>query len=192
MKVTYSKASLLAMIVGVVLLSTSCEVYPDEYTRVTNYVGDGYESKSAWTAASYDAAGFPIYGYAYGRPVYGYTQIGRPVYAVNQLYSGCYVPDWRPASWCRNAHHYPQGCNKAPKPPKFDHGHKPHVRPDAHAPIHKHPDKVLGKPRPGKVSRPDAERPGTSASRPGKVTRPDAERPGTSAHRPGKVATKKG
>ena len=140
----YIKATVIA---GAALLATSCEIYPNGFTSFS-YSTDGYSSSVAWTAASYDASGFPIYGYAYGRPVYGYTVQGSPIYSINLLYSGCYVPSWKPASWCKQHHSYPSGCHHAPKPPKHDKTHKPHVRPDMHAPIHKNPQSVLGKPRP--------------------------------------------
>ncbi|MBR2144201.1 MAG: hypothetical protein IJ956_01595, partial [Akkermansia sp.] len=79
MKHKYMKAGMLALAAGVVLLSTSCEVYPYGYNSVSVST-DGYSTSVAWTAASYDADGFPIYGYAYGRPVYGYTPAGTPIY----------------------------------------------------------------------------------------------------------------
>lgn len=121
----YTKATLLA---AAALLTTSCEIDPYWYGSVT-YSGVHISTTVAWTSASYDANGFPIYGYAYGRPVYGYTHTGRPIYVVTELYAGCYVPDWRPASWCVHHYHYPSGCHHAPKPPKHHHGHNPGHRP---------------------------------------------------------------
>ena len=195
------KAGMLALAAGVVLLSTSCEVYPYGYNSVSVST-DGYSTSVAWTAASYDADGFPIYGYAYGRPVYGYTPAGTPIYAVSQLYVGCYVPDWRPAPWCHHHHHYPHGCHHAPKPPKYGHGHRPHERPHMNAPIHKNPSSVMGKPRPGKPSHASSHKPGHHGShashkpaRPAQETRPNhsstrpavrpsTSRPGTSVSRP--------
>ncbi len=185
----YTKAALLAV---AAMLATSCEIYPNGYTSVS-YSTNGYSSSVSWTAASYDANGFPIYGYYYGRPVYGYTVSGSPIFSINLLVSGCYVPNWRPAPWYDHHHHhdhYPHGCHHAPKPPKHDHGHKPHVRPDMHAPIHKNPQSVLGKPRPAEKphhankpgTRPQVSRPST-ATRPSTSTRPQVSRPSTGKRR---------
>ncbi len=171
----YIKATVIA---GAALLATSCEIYPNGYTSFS-YSTDGYSSSVAWTAASYDANGFPIYGYAYGRPVYGYTVSGSPIYSISLLYSGCYVPNWKPASWCKHHHSYPSGCHHAPKPPKHDKAHKPHVRPAMHAPIHKRPESVLGKPRP--VTKPaPAAKPAPApkpVARPSTVQRPTIQQP---------------
>ena len=182
------KTTLLAV---VAMLSTSCEVY-DVYTSYGYSNGHTTISTSvAWTSASYDANGFPIYGYAYGRPVYGYTVSGSPIFSINLLYAGCYVPDWRPAPWCVHHHHYPSGCHHVPKPPKYHHGHNPGHRPkhEPHkGPDHHHhnskphhdsghhhgaqkPDKGH---RPGTVSRPD-----TRPQRPAATTRPQVSRPST-------------
>jgi len=187
---------------AVILLSTSCEIYPNGYSSIT-YSTNGYNSSVAWTAASYDANGFPIYGYSYGRPVYGYTVSGSPIFSINLLYAGCYVPDWRPAPWCTHHHHYhyPHGCHHAPKPPKHEHGHRPHVRPDMHAPIHKNPQSVLGKPRPidkphhankpeprpSTVQRPSAHQPSRPITRPSTVQRPSAQQPSRPITRPSTV-----
>ena len=200
MTVKYLKAGMLAIAAGVVLLSTSCEIYPNGYSSFT-YSTNGYSSSVAWTAASYDANGFPIYGYSYGRPVYGYTVSGSPIFSINLLYAGCYVPNWKPAPWCSHHHHYPSGCHHAPKPPKHDHGHKPHVRPDMHAPIHKNPQSVLGKPRPvdkphhankpitrpSTVQRPPAHQPSKPITRPSTVQRPSAHQPSKPITRPSTV-----
>ncbi|MBQ9828792.1 MAG: hypothetical protein IJO38_00470, partial [Akkermansia sp.] len=195
MKHKYLKAGMLALAAGVVFLSTSCEVYPYGYNSVSVST-DGYSTSVAWTAASYDADGFPIYGYSYGRPVYGYTVSGAPIFSINLLYAGCYVPSWKPAPWCTHHHHYPHGCHHAPKPPKYGHGHRPHERPHMNAPIHKNPSSVMGKPRPGKPSHASSHKPGNHGShashkpaRPAQVTRPavrpSTSSPGTSVSRPG-------
>ncbi len=157
------------LLVGATLLVTSCEIYPNGYSSVT-YSTDGYSSSVAWTAASYDANGFPIYGYSYGRPVYGYTVSGSPIFSINLLYAGCYVPSWKPAPWCTHHHHYPTGCHHAARPPKYDHGHKPHVRPSMHAPIHKNPQSVLGKP--GHHGKPDHHAKPRPADKPNHIGKP--------------------
>ena len=191
MKNRYVRSGLLAI---ASLLVASCEIYPNGYSSFT-YSTNGYSSSVAWTAASYDANGFPIYGYAYGRPVYGYTHTGRPIYVVNQLYAGCYVPDWRPAPWCNHHHHYPSGVHRHASPPHHGHGHKPGVRPPRNAPIHKNPQSVLGKqphgrphhadtpPRPHQVSKPST-RPAQPVKRPDMNAGTRATRPAQPAKRP--------
>jgi hypothetical protein len=202
MTIKYLKAGMLAIAAGVVLLSTSCEIYPNGYSSFT-YSTNGYSSSVAWTAASYDAHGFPIYGYYYGRPVYGYTVSGSPIFSINLLVAGCYVPNWHPAPWYDHHHHYhyPHGCHHAPKPPKHEHGHKPHVRPDMHAPIHKNPQSVLGKPRPADkphhaakpvtrpstVQRPSVQQPSKPITRPSTVQRPTVQQPSKPITRPSTV-----
>lgn len=145
------KLSHLLRSAGLALLFSSCEtLYIDGYGSYSSsgYYAPSYSCSVAWTAASYDANGFPIYGYSYGRPVYGYTTAGSPIFSINLLYAGCYVPNWGPASWCHSHHHYPHGVHHAPKPPKHHHDHKPGVRPPSHAAVHRHPESVMGKPKP--------------------------------------------
>ena len=191
------KLAHLLLPIGLALLYSSCEpLYIDGYGSYSSsgYYAPSYSCSVAWTAASYDANGFPIYGYSYGRPVYGYTTSGSPIFSINLLYAGCYVPNWGPASWCHSHHHhhYPQGVHHAPKPPKYHHDHKPDVRPPSHAPIHKDPASVMGspKPRPAHHTAKPESRPST-ATRPSTSTRPSSSaRPSTStrpstATRPG-------
>ena len=207
------KLAHLLLPVGLALLFSSCDtLYIDGYGSYSSsgYYAPSYSCSVAWTAASYDANGFPIYGYSYGRPVYGYTTSGSPIFSINLLYAGCYVPNWGPASWCHSHHHhhYPHGVHHAPKPPKYGHGHRPHERPHMNAPIHKNPSSVMGKPRPGKPSHASSHKPGHHGShashkpaRPAQVTRPNhsstrpavrpsTSRPGTSVSRPSSSSTR--
>lgn len=94
----YTKAALLAV---VAMLSTACEVYDVDTSYGYSNGHTTISTSVAWTSASYDANGFPIYGYAYGRPVYGYTKQGSLIYQVNHLYSGCYVPSWGSVQFIR-------------------------------------------------------------------------------------------
>ena len=64
----------------------------------TNAAQISFTNGIRWQPASYDANGIAIYGYADGRPVYGYTRQGSLIYQVNHLYSGCYVPSWGPGT----------------------------------------------------------------------------------------------
>ena len=97
------------------LLLASCEVIEESrhhrhYHHHSSY-GSGYTSSIH--ANRYDAYGSAIFGYDGDRPVYGYSQIGRPIYALNQLYADCYVPCWGSLS------DYPAGVRRVPSPPSF-------------------------------------------------------------------------
>ena len=203
------KSIVVASITGVAMLLSSCVIDPGvygasvSYTATTGY-GATYSTSVAWTNASYDSNGFPIYGYAYGRPVYGYTEAGVAIYTIAALTALCFVPDWGPAPWYHGPHHYPPHIHRVPAPPRYDHGHKPHHRPAGgmHAPIHKNPSSVLGKPRnPQPNHKPVANhrpnnKPAVNHSRPNKVSRPiqsnnrpnNVSRPAQSNNRPNNVS----
>ena len=109
--------------------------------------GVGVGVSAAWTPASYDAEGFPIYGYSYGRPVYGYTAEGLAIFSFAALTAACLVPLWAPAPWYHGHWCYPHGIHRVNCPPKFPHDHIPAKRPSGglNAPIHKKPHEVLHK-----------------------------------------------
>ncbi len=155
------------------LVLPSC-VHPAGYSVGASFNSGGHVS--AWVDASYDADGFPIYGYSYGRPVYGYTYAGAPIFSISALYAGCYVPNWRPASWCHHHHSYPHGIHRIAAPPRYHSGHRPHVRPAMNAPIHRNPASVL---RPGnhRPSSGGVNRPGNHRPTLGNVNRPGNNRP---------------
>lgn len=98
-----------AMAAGVLMLLASCETYPGIYSPRPQHPGipGGGQHHDC------DNAGVPVYGYEKGRPIYGYTQVGRPVHALNQLYAGCYVPSWGPR------HLYPRGVRFSACPPRL-------------------------------------------------------------------------
>jgi hypothetical protein len=91
---------------GLVFSLSSCEILLEDlltdgyYTTKapvqtgTNAAQTSFTNGIEWQQARYDSNGIPIYGYADGRPVYGYTKQGSLIYQVNHLYSGCYVPSW--------------------------------------------------------------------------------------------------
>ena len=91
---------------GLVFSLSSCEILLEDlltdgyYTTKapvqtgTNAAQTSFTNGIEWQHARYDSNGIPIYGYADGRPVYGYTKQGSLIYQVNHLYSGCYVPSW--------------------------------------------------------------------------------------------------
>lgn len=147
------KSIVVASITGVAVLLSSCVVDPGvygasvSYTATTGY-GATYSTSVAWTNASYDSNGFPIYGYSYGRPVYGYTEAGVAIFTIAALTALCFVPDWGPAPWYHGPHYYPTHIHRVPAPPRYAHGHHPHHRPAGgmNAPIHRNPSSVLGKP----------------------------------------------
>ncbi|MDO5473395.1 MAG: hypothetical protein Q4F35_08675, partial [Akkermansia sp.] len=125
----------VAGIAGISLLCSSCVVGPYDGYGTFTYSTNGHSSSVAWTSASYDANGFPIYGYSYGRPVYGYTADGAAIFTIAALTALCFVPDWGPAPWYHGHWHYPHHIHRVSKPPRYAHGHHPHIRPHG-APHH--------------------------------------------------------
>ena len=173
---------LLALLSCGALLLNSCVYELPTWTGTSSVpvsAGVSYVSDAAWTPASYDANGFPIYGYSYGRPVYGYTAEGVAIFTVAALTAACLVPLWAPAPWYHGHWHYPPHIHRVAAPPRYPAGHRPAVRPHGgiDAPIHRRPHEVLRpahRPQPPKVNRPAAgHRP-----QPPKMNRPGAE------HRP--------
>ena len=129
----------IATIAASSLLLSSCYVgYANGYGTFS-YATDGYSSSVAWTNASYDANGFPIFGYYYGRPVYGYTAAGAAIFTIAALTALCFVPHWSPAPWYHGHWHYPAHIHRVAAPPHFPANHHPGVRPQGgmNAPIHK-------------------------------------------------------
>lgn len=146
MKKIYASMAILA---GISVMCSSC-VRPSAgyatYTAPRGVVSAGV----AWTNANYDANGFPIFGYSYGRPVYGYNANGVAIFTIAALTAMCYVPQWSPASWYRGSFRYPLGIHRVVAPPRYPSGHLPGVRPPAAPlppahkpqlppPAHKHP-----------------------------------------------------
>ena len=96
----------ILLTVGALLSFNSCELMLEDFigngfytpaTNVqtgTNAAQTSFTNGIYWQRARYDANGLPIFGYADGRPVYGYTKQGSLIYQSNLLYSGCYVPSW--------------------------------------------------------------------------------------------------
>ena len=180
----------IAALAGVSLLCTSCVVGPYDGYGTFSYSTNGYSSTVAWTSASYDANGFPIYGYSYGRPVYGYTATGAAIFTIGALTALCFVPDWGPAPWYRGHWHYPPHIHRAPAPPHHAPDHHPDMRPPGgmHAPIHKNPHSVLGKPAPHKPAHHEApaqqHRPNVG-NKPGNDHRPAVNNRPNAGNRPG-------
>jgi hypothetical protein len=91
---------------GLVCSLSSCEIMLEDFLTNgyytpqapvqtgTNAAQTSFTNGIEWQRARYDSNGIPIYGYADGRPVYGYTKQGSLIYQVNHLYSGCFVPSW--------------------------------------------------------------------------------------------------
>lgn len=124
MKIPYVTMAFLA---GVSVICSSCASPTVGYASYS--VPSGINAGVAWTNASYDANGFPIFGYSYGRPVYGYTSAGVAIFTIAALTALCFVPHWGPASWYKGHHHYPKGIHRVAAPPRFPAGHAPGVRP---------------------------------------------------------------
>lgn len=125
----------IAALTGTALLLSSCVVTPADGYGSFTYSTNGYSAgvSVGWTAASYDANGFPIYGYSYGRPVYGYTAAGVAIFSIAALTALCFVPDWGPAPWYCGHWHYPPHIHRVSCPPRYSHGHHPGHRPSGGA-----------------------------------------------------------
>ncbi len=125
----------IAMIAGSAVMLSSCAVYDyPVYTGASVSVGwHGWSSSVSWTNASYDANGFPIYGYYYGQPVYGYTAAGAAIFSIAAITAACLVPDWGPAPWYCGHWHYPRHVHRVCAPPRHPAGHHPGVRPSHHS-----------------------------------------------------------
>lgn len=128
MKIHYATLALLA---GVSVVYSSCVAPTSGYISYNSPYG--VSTGVAWTNASYDSEGFPIFGYSYGRPVYGYTAAGAAIFTIAALTALCYVPHWGPASWYHGHAHYPHGIHRVAAPPRHPAGHAPSVRPPAGA-----------------------------------------------------------
>lgn len=145
MKMRKMSAAVVAVLCCSGLFLNSCMYEVPVYGGVSYSNGYGNVSAAAWTEASYDANGFPIYGYYYGRPVYGYTPEGVAIFTFAALTAACLVPLWAPAPWYHGHWHYPHHCHRVSAPPHFPHDHHPGLRPRGgmNAPIHKNPQSIL-------------------------------------------------
>ena len=157
------KGIMVAVLACSSLFVTSCyEAYP-AYGGVAVGMGPGGVGVSAsaeWTNASYDADGYPIYGYSYGRPVYGYTAAGVAIFTLAALTTAYYLPYWGCAHWCHHhdvyIHYCPHHHHKCWAPPRCPRGHMPHVRPPHDGP---HPGKGVHVKAPSHRGVPDSGRP---------------------------------
>ena len=124
------KSRYIAMVAGAALMLSSCTVYdyPVSTTASVTVGGPNVSATVSWTNASYDANGFPIFGYYYGRPVYGYTAAGAAVFTFAAITAACLVPNWGPASWYCGPWHYPPHVHYVSVPPHCPPGHHPDRR----------------------------------------------------------------
>lgn len=145
MKMSKMSSAAVAVLCCSGLFLSSCVYDVPMYGGVSVSGGYGGMSVSAWTDASYDANGFPIYGYYYGRPVYGYSATGAAIFTFAALTAACFVPHWAPAPWYRGHWQYPRHIHRVSAPKHFPHDHRPARRPigGLQAPIHKNPQKVF-------------------------------------------------
>ena len=183
-----TKLKYIGMIAVSALLLNSCAVYDyPMYTSASVGVGGhGWNTSVSWTNASYDVNGFPIYGYSYGRPVYGYTPAGVAIFSIAAITAACLVPDWGPAPWYHGHWHYPAHVHRVCAPPRHPAGHHPGVRPPHHGSGHH----AAARPHGVNHHRPAARPHGHSASRPAISHAPSHHgRPGVHQSRP-QVATR--
>ncbi len=175
-----TKLKYIGMIAVSALLLNSCAVYDyPMYTSASVGVGGhGWSTSVSWTNASYDVNGFPIYGYSYGRPVYGYTPAGVAIFSIAAITAACLVPDWGPAPWYHGHWHYPAHVHRVCAPPRHPAGHYPGVRPPHHGGGHHAVARSHGvnHHRPAISHAPmHHSRPGVHQSRPLVGTRPKAK-----------------
>ncbi len=185
------KMTILAASAFAALGLSSCAVYDSPmYTSASLKVsGNGWSSSVAWTDARYDANGFPIFGYSYGQPVYGYTSSGVAVFSFSALTSSCCVPSWAPAHWYCGHWNYPRHIHRVSIPPKHPVWHHPGRKAPAvqhkpvapikpmmgHHPNGNHKSLFNHANRPGVGHRPGAlHKPGAPAQ---PVIRPQMQRP---------------
>lgn len=187
-----SKLKCIALLAGSALMLSSCAVYDyPMYTSASVSVGGhGWNTSVAWSNASYDVNGFPIYGYYYGRPVYGYTPAGAAIFSIAAITAACLVPDWGPAPWYCGHWRYPHHVHRVHVPTHCPPGHHPGRRPPLHAhhaPVHHHKPAVHHKPtaphkpavhhKPAALHKPAAHhKPAAAVPRPQQV-RPQVNRP---------------
>ena len=161
MKMKMKNGILVAALACSSLLVTSCYTAYPTYGGVAVGVGPGGVSTSVeWTSASYDADGYPIYGYSYGRPVYGYTAAGVAIFTLAALTTAYYLPYWGCAHWCHHhdvyVHYCPRHYHKCWAPDRCPRGHKPHMRPAHDGP---HPGKGVRVKEPSHRGVPGSGRP---------------------------------
>ena len=163
LKMKMKNGILVAALACTSLVVTSCYTPYPTYGGVAVGVGPGGVGVSAsaeWTSASYDADGYPIYGYSYGRPVYGYTSAGVAIFTLAALTTAYYLPYWGCAHWCHHhdvyVHYCPSHCHKCWAPPRCPRGHQPHMRPPHDGP---HPGKGVRVKEPSHRGVPDSGRP---------------------------------
>ena len=120
----------ISALFGTVLAVSSCVSAPNSYGSYSNPL-EGYTLNigMGWTSASFDANGFPIFGYSFGRPVYGYTAEGGAVFNPATLNSTCYVPDWAPAPWYRGRNYHTGSIYRVAAPTYYPQGHHPNQPP---------------------------------------------------------------
>lgn len=109
----HNKSITICSLATLAFLLGACEVldYPDHHRHHRHAYDSNY--MSSVHADRYDAYGTAIFGYDGNRPIYGYSQIGRPIYALNQLYADCYVPSWGSLS------DNPAGVRRVSSPPVY-------------------------------------------------------------------------
>ena len=176
----------VATVVCAAVVLSSCAVYDyPVYTSASVGVGGaGWSTSVSWTNASYDQNGFPIYGYYYGQPVYGYTPAGVAVFSIAALTAACMVPDWSPAPWYCGHWHYPAHVHRVAVPRHCPAGHHPGVRPPHHSHHTHHASHIKPNHKPGINHRPGVNHKPAINHRPGVNHKPDINHPPGVNHKP--------
>lgn len=103
-----TKLSSIILAMGAALSFSSCDSLINDFNHYgifdppapttvqtgTNAAQTSFTKGTYWQPANYDSNGNAIFGYADGRPVYGYTKQGSLIYQMNHIYGGCRVPSW--------------------------------------------------------------------------------------------------
>ncbi len=131
------KALNLLFVAAAVLVQSSCVAPAPSATgtaaptlgSTSEPLGAKVSTRSQWLEANYDLVGFPIYGFYYGKPIYGYNEYGSPIMNATKISSGCYVPSWEPQSGYKGKYYYPSYVVRTARPRNYPQGHQPTRRP---------------------------------------------------------------
>ncbi len=122
------KNNMMILCAGVALMTLGAADKAQAGRRI-DVVGGAY---GVSVSAQFDTLGFPIWGYIGGRPVYAYTPGGVPIYRIDGIYRGCYVPTWDPRPGYRGPR-WPAGICRGHYPPPVPPGHVRPMPPPGHA-----------------------------------------------------------
>lgn len=118
--------------------AVAVDAAPEAGITTNEPTGAKVATSTQWLESNYDLVGFPIYGFYFGKPIYGYSEFGLSILDVNKIVPGASVPSWEPLSTYKGKYYYPSYVGRTATPKKFPRGHQPQLRPEvkvAHRPI---------------------------------------------------------